>query len=67
MSDLLQQILEQKRLRRRELAALPFPEKVKVVLRMRGALSSIAASRAGMARRDPQLSSDLVKTSERPR
>lgn len=66
MSALLQEILDQKRLRRLDLAALPFPEKVKIVVRMRDALSSIVATRVGVARQDSRLSidstSDLAKT-----
>lgn len=50
MTALLQEILNQKRLRRQELAALPFPEKVRIVEKMRGALSSIAAIRAELSR-----------------
>lgn len=49
MTALLQEILNQKRLRRQELAALPFPEKVRIVEKMRGAISSIAAIRAELS------------------
>ncbi len=37
----MQQVLEGKRQRHRELAAMPFPEKVKIVERMREAITHI--------------------------
>jgi hypothetical protein len=44
MSPLMQELLEHKRQRRRELAALPFPEKVKIVEQMRETTARIRAS-----------------------
>lgn len=44
MSALMRQILEGKRQRRLELAALPFPEKVRIVERMRETMTRIRAS-----------------------
>ena len=41
MSALMRQVLERKRQRRRELTAMPFPEKVKIVERMREAITHI--------------------------
>jgi hypothetical protein len=46
VSALLQQVLEPKRQRRRELAALPFPAKVRIVEQMREAVPRIRASAA---------------------
>ena len=43
MSALLQQILAVKRQRRLALAALPFPEKVRIVEQMRQTLTSVRA------------------------
>ena len=42
----MQQILEQKRARRARLAALPYPEKVRIVERMRDAALRIKAASA---------------------
>lgn len=39
MSALMRQVLVHERRRRRELATLPFPEKVKIVERMREAIA----------------------------
>ena len=50
MSALMRQVLEHKRQRRRELAALPFPEKVKIVERMREAIAHINVSSAPVVR-----------------
>jgi hypothetical protein len=47
MSTLTQHILEDKRQRRLELAALPFPEKVKIVEQMRETVRRIR--RAGVS------------------
>jgi hypothetical protein len=44
MSPLMRELLEHKRQRRRELAALPFPEKVKIVEQMRETTTRIRAS-----------------------
>jgi hypothetical protein len=44
MSPLTSQVLEQKRQRRQALAALPFPEKVRIVEKLRDASKRIAAS-----------------------
>jgi len=44
MNALMRRILESKRQRRRELATLPFPEKVKIVEQMRETVASIRAS-----------------------
>lgn len=43
MSPLMRQILENKKQRRLELAALPFPEKVKIVEQMRETMKSLRA------------------------
>jgi hypothetical protein len=43
MSPLMRELLEQKHQRRRELAALPFPQKVKIVERMRETTTRIRA------------------------
>lgn len=50
MSPLTDQILEQKRQRRQTLAQLPFPEKVRIVKKLRDASLQIAesAKRQGM-------------------
>ena len=50
MSALMRQVFEPKRRRRRELAALPFPEKVEIVERMREAISHINKSSARVVR-----------------
>ena len=50
MSALMRQVLEHKRQRRRELAALPFPMKVKIVERMREAIAHINTSSAPVVR-----------------
>ncbi len=47
----MQQVLTDKRRRRREVAALPFPEKVKIVERMREDLTPLRASTMPLARR----------------
>jgi len=44
MSPVMQQVLEQKRRRRSELAALPFPDKVRIVEQMRETMTSIRAA-----------------------
>ena len=44
MSPLMRQVLESKRRRRVELAALPYPEKVKIVEQMRKAMIGIRAA-----------------------
>ncbi len=44
MSALMRQIFERKRQRRLELAALPFPEKVRIVEQMRETVTRIRAS-----------------------
>lgn len=44
MSPLMQQVLGHKHQRRRELAALPFPEQVRIVEQMRKTLGRIRAS-----------------------
>lgn len=52
MSPAMQQTLEQKRARRAQLMALPYPEKVRIVARMRTAARQIkAAVTADAARR----------------
>ena len=50
MSPLTTSILEQKRLRRQALAALPFPEKIRIVEKLRDASKQIAnaAARQGL-------------------
>ena len=45
MTDLMQQILESKRARRRELAALPVGEKLRILEQMVEATRAIAATR----------------------
>jgi hypothetical protein len=44
MSALMRQIIARKRRRRLELAALPFPEKVRIVEQMRETMTRIRAS-----------------------
>jgi hypothetical protein len=44
MSPLLQQILEEKAARRKRLAALPYPDKVRIVEQMRAAARQIQAA-----------------------
>lgn len=46
MSPMMRRVLEHKRQRRRELAALPFPEKVQIVEQMRNTVTRIRASAA---------------------
>ena len=46
MSALMRQIVEQKRLRRVALAALPYPEKVRIVEQMRESITAIKANAA---------------------
>lgn len=46
MSPLTTSILEQKRLRRIALASLPFPEKIRVVEKLRDASKQIASAAA---------------------
>jgi hypothetical protein len=46
MSPLTASILEQKRLRRQALASLPFPEKIRIVEKLREASQQIAAAAA---------------------
>jgi hypothetical protein len=46
MSPLTAQILEQKRHRRQALAALPFPEKIRIVEKLRDASKQIATAAA---------------------
>jgi hypothetical protein len=45
MTDLMQRILERKRARRKELAALPVGEKLRMLEEMNMAIQPIAASR----------------------
>lgn len=50
MSPLMQQTLEQKRLRRARLMSLPYPEKVRIVEQMRDAalrIKAVASPRSG--------------------
>jgi len=49
MSPLMLQVLEDKQLRRKTLAALPFPDKVRIVQRMRDDL--VALRRSSVVRR----------------
>jgi hypothetical protein len=53
MNPLLQEVLESKARRRKELAALPFAEKVRIVEQMRETTRSIRASVAQYARHRP--------------
>ena len=46
MSPEMQKLLEQKQSRRRRLAALPYPEKIRIVVQMRDACLRIKASTA---------------------
>jgi hypothetical protein len=52
MTPLTASILEQKRLRRQALASLPFPEKIRIVEKLREASKKIAtaATRQGLRR-----------------
>lgn len=51
MSALLQQVLAAKRQRRLALAALPFPEKVRIVEQLR---QTLANTRGGTTRQNPR-------------
>jgi hypothetical protein len=53
MSPLTARILEQKRQRRQALAALPFPEKVRIVEKLREVSLQIAAVARNQGLRDP--------------
>ncbi len=53
MSPLTAQILEQKRQRRQSLAQLPFPEKVRIVERLRDASLRISAAAQQQGLRKP--------------
>ncbi len=48
MSDRMKQILESKRAMRKHLTALPFAEKIKILVKLRDRSLSIAASRTRM-------------------
>ena len=50
MTALMERVLADKRRRHRELAALPFPEKVKIVELMREAPTALRASKFGHGR-----------------
>ena len=56
MTPLTARILEQKRQRRQALAALPFPEKVRIVEKLREASLQIAAvaKKQGLRKPSPQ-------------
>lgn len=58
MSPLTAQILEQKRQRRQTLAALPFPEKVRIVEKLRDASLRIAAVARLNGLRKPNVAED---------
>jgi hypothetical protein len=53
MSPLMRQILAHKRQRRLELAALPFPDKVRIVEQMRETMTRIRASAPAVKRTVP--------------
>lgn len=52
MSPLMQRTLENKNERRKRLMALPYPEKVRIVEKMRAAAGEISAARRGSVLRE---------------